>query len=54
MGGPSAWGLGDKLTTPHLKKGACYELLTQSIIDGKILLRRIFRKLNVRKWTGSS
>jgi hypothetical protein len=26
-GGPSAWGLGEGLTTPHHKKPACYEML---------------------------
>jgi hypothetical protein len=26
-GGPSAWGLGKELTTPHSKKPTCYKIL---------------------------
>jgi hypothetical protein len=28
-GGPSAWGLGEVLTTPHRKNVFCYEMFTQ-------------------------
>jgi len=54
--------LGEVLTTPHLKK-YCYESFTQYLrdrdhfedpgIDGKIILRWIFRKWDVGVWTGS-
>jgi len=50
------------LTTPHLIK-YCYESFTQYLrdrdhfedpgIDGKIILRWIFRKWDVGEWTGS-
>jgi hypothetical protein len=43
-GGPTAWGLGVGLTTPHRKKLACYERSQEALdLNG-------FCDLNGRKW----
>ena len=58
-GSSQAWGLGEVLRTPQPENVSCYVSFTRRAlgdpgVDGRIILRWIFRKWDVGVWTGSS
>jgi len=50
----NAWGRGEVYTGFWLENLRERDHLEDQVVDGRIILRRIFRKWDVGAWTGSS